>query len=80
MGKAERRRHLFKLEKSHKQPNMKLYVPGRLYFPQNKPDLRWDMQSYEQITLKRADNSALVSSHKLYRYKDRATKELCVVF
>ena len=27
---------------------MKLYVPGRLYSLQNKPDLRWAMQSYDQ--------------------------------
>ena len=30
---------------------MKLYVPGRLYFLQNKPDLRWAMQSYEDGSL-----------------------------
>ena len=27
---------------------MNLYVPGRLYSLQNKPDLRWVMQSYDQ--------------------------------
>ena len=30
---------------------MKLYVSGRLYFLQNKPDLRWAMQSYEDTAL-----------------------------
>ena len=31
---------------------MKLYVSGRLYFLQNKPDLSWAMQSYEDTALK----------------------------
>ena len=39
---------------------MKLYVLGRLYSPQNKPDLRRVMQSYEQITLSIARVTRLV--------------------
>ena len=52
---------MYMLEKSHEQPNMNLYVPGRLHSPQNKPDLRWAMQSYEHITLNINHTTAMIA-------------------
>ena len=40
---------------------MKLYVSGRLYFLQNKPDLRWAMQSYEDTALSKVTISLYTS-------------------